>query len=111
MTIAALLATAAERWGERIFVVDDAGASWSFAAIEQRARQAAAGLRARGVSAGDRVALMAGNSVDFVAGWLGVVGLGAAVVPLSTLSAPPEVEARLALARCALVLDDAALAE
>ncbi|MGZ3442515.1 MAG: class I adenylate-forming enzyme family protein, partial [Polyangia bacterium] len=59
----------------------------------------------------DRVALMAGNSVDFVAGWLGVVGLGAAVVPLSTLSAPPEVEARLALARCALVLDDAALAE
>jgi acyl-CoA synthetase (AMP-forming)/AMP-acid ligase II len=99
MTIAALLATAAERWGERVFVVDDAGASWSFAATEERARRAAAGLRARGIGAGDRVALMAGNSIDFVAAWFGVVGLGAAVVPIATVSAPPEVEARVALVR------------
>ena len=42
MTVAALLSTAAERWGERVFVVDDAGESWSFAATEERARRAAA---------------------------------------------------------------------
>ena len=51
MTVAALLSTAAERWGERVFVVDDAGRAWSFAATAERARRAAGGSRARAASA------------------------------------------------------------
>ena len=110
MTVADLLAAAEERWGERLFVVDDVGGRWSFAATAERARRAAAGLRLRGVGAGDRVALMAPSSSDFIAGWFGVVLAGATVVPIAISSAPPEVAYRLAHARCKLLLDDAALA-
>ena len=110
MTVGALLAAAAQKWGERPFVVDGAR-WWSFAATAAEARRAAAALQARGIGAGDRVALMAGSSAEFVAAWLGIVLVGAAVVPISTVSAPPEVVARLAQARCKLLLDDGALAE
>ncbi len=111
MTIAELVAAAAERWGGRLFVTDEAGRAWSFAETAARARGAAAALGARGVGAGDRVALMAHNSAEFVAAWLGTTLAGAAVVPISTVSAPPEVAARLAQARCKLLVDDAVAAE
>jgi long-chain acyl-CoA synthetase len=110
MTVAELLAAAAQKWGERAFLVDGAR-TWSFAATAAEARRAAAALQARGIEANDRVALMAGNSAEFVAAWLGVALAGAAVVPISTVSAPPEVAARVAQARCKLLLDDGALAE
>ena len=111
MTLAGLVAEAAQRWGGRSFVRDDGGRAWSFAETAARARGAAAALAARGVGAGDRVALMAHNSADFVAVWLGTTLAGAAVVPISTVSAPPEVAARMAQARCKLLVDDALAAE
>ncbi|HEY2746661.1 MAG TPA: AMP-binding protein [Polyangia bacterium] len=111
MTVAELLAAAVEEWGARDFLVDETGDAWSFAATAERARRAASGLSARGVGAGDRVALMADNSREFVAAWLGVALSGAAVVPLSTVSAPPEVAARTALAKTKLLVDDALVAE
>jgi long-chain acyl-CoA synthetase len=109
--IGALVADAAARFGAREFLVDDTGARFSFAAVAERARRAAAGLGARGVAPGDRVALMAGNSVDFVAVWFGITLLGAVVVPIPTVSAPPEVAYRLAHAGCKLLVDDALAAE
>jgi len=86
MTVAELVARAAERWGERVFVVDDAGAAWTFAQTKERATGAAAALQARGIGPGDRVALRAANSAEFVAAWLGVTLAGAAVLPLSLAS-------------------------
>ncbi|MDB4967357.1 MAG: Long-chain fatty acid--CoA ligase [Myxococcales bacterium] len=109
--IAALVSAAAARWGEREALVDDGGGRCSFAALERRAWQAAGALTTRGIVAGDRVALVAPNSIDFVAAWLGVTLAGATVVPIPTVSAPPEVAHRLAHARCSLLLDDAALTE
>src|SRR2546430_2717206 len=47
------------------------------------AGRVAAGLRARGVEPGDRVALQIGNSVDFVVAALGCLWAGAAFVPLA----------------------------
>ena len=108
--IGALLATAAERWSERAFVVDGAGGGASFAAVDERARRAAGGLLARGVVPGDRVALMASPSVDFVAAWFGITLSGATVVPIPTVAAAPEVAQRLAHARCRLLLGDEDLA-
>ncbi|HEX8950978.1 MAG TPA: AMP-binding protein, partial [Polyangia bacterium] len=55
--------------------------------------------------------LMAHNSAEFVAAWLGITLVGAAVVPISTVSAPPEIAARTAQARCTLVVDDAGVGE
>ena len=107
MTLADLVAGAAERWGGRVFVTDDGGRAWSFAETAERARSVAGALAARGVGAGDRVALMAHNSAEFVAAWLGTTLAGAAVVPISTVSAAPEVAARTAQVSCKLVVDDA----
>lgn len=109
--IARLLAAAAARFGERPFLVDDAGRAASFAAVDSLARRMAAGLAARGVRPGDRVALMAPNSPAFVACWFGIAYAGAAVVPIPTVSAPPEVAHRLAHARCRLLVDAAVLEE
>ena len=66
------------------------------AELDRGARAAAAQLARRGVSAGDRVALMLPNGPAFVAVALGALRLGAIVVPLNRLLARPEVEARLA---------------
>jgi len=107
MTVAELLAAAVAKWGARDFLVDEAGDAWTFAETQERARRAAAGLQARGVAVGDRVGLMAGNSREFVATWLGAALAGAAVVPLSTVSAPPEIAARTQLASIRLIVDDA----
>lgn len=78
----------------------------TYADLDGAARRAAAALRARGVGPGDRVALMAANGADFVAGWFGIVYAGAVVVPVPILDAAPEVAHRLAAARCRLVLTD-----
>jgi long-chain acyl-CoA synthetase len=110
MTVHELLATAARQWRDRVFIVDD-GRAWTFAEVDERARRAAGGLRARAVGDGDHVALMAGNSVDFVAAWFGVLLAGAAVVPVPTVSAPPEVADRVRRARCRLLVDDALVRE
>ncbi len=104
--VGALLATAAARWGERVFVVADDGRAWTFAAMYDWARGGALALRARGVAPGDRVALMARNSAEFVAAWFGCALAGATVVPIPTVSAPPEVAHRLAHARCRLAIVD-----
>lgn len=47
------------------------------------AKAVAGGLRARGVTPGDRVGTMVGNRVEFVATWLACLRLGAILVPLN----------------------------
>jgi D-alanine--poly(phosphoribitol) ligase subunit 1 len=55
--------------------------------IEEVAR-VGAGLRARGVSEGDRVALLIPNSVDFIVGALASLWIGAVFVPLAITDPP-----------------------
>jgi long-chain acyl-CoA synthetase len=63
-------------------------------------RRQAAGLRGglatAGIAPGDRVALVCANNVSFVAGYLGILGAGAVVVPLNPASPGPELERELA---------------
>src|ERR1700738_1450716 len=61
----------------------------------RRGRAGAAGLRARRVQAGDRIALLSANSAGFVAAWFGVLYAGCSVVPIPIVSAPPELRHRL----------------
>jgi len=51
----------------------------------------AAGLAARGVRAGDRVALVLGNRVEFVVAAFALTRLGAVAVPMSIRSQQPEI--------------------
>ena len=55
----------------------------SYAELDALAGEAAGGLRALGVERGDRVALLLGNSVEFVAVLFAVARLGAVSVPLN----------------------------
>ena len=81
----------------------------SFGELERRARVAAARLRELGVAAGDRVALKLPNGPEFAAAWFGALQLGAIVVPLNVLLAPPEVDERVRIAGARLLVDDPTL--
>ncbi|MFP6562743.1 class I adenylate-forming enzyme family protein [Paraburkholderia sp. B3] len=87
-----------------------AGASYTYAAIDDLSRRAATVLAQHGVRHGDRVALMCLNTPGFVIAMLGVWRLGAVVVPVNHKLQAPEVEYILAHARARLCLFDGALA-
>jgi long-chain acyl-CoA synthetase len=67
------------------------------------------GLAARGVGAGDRVAILCGNNRYFVVSYFAIVGLGAVAVPLNPTSPGPELQQELAaIDACAVVVGPAA---
>jgi long-chain acyl-CoA synthetase len=81
------------------------GAAVTYGELGDAAAGVAAGLRAAGVGAGDRVAVRLPNSPDYVAALLGIFRTGAVAVPLNVLLAAPEVDERLAASAPAIVLD------
>jgi crotonobetaine/carnitine-CoA ligase len=70
--------------------------SWSFAMIDEMANQVASSLHALGVGHGDRVALMLGNSPEWVGVWFGVVRIGAVLVSINTAYKGPGLRYQLA---------------
>jgi long-chain acyl-CoA synthetase len=105
MNLAMLLSEAVSAHAERPALFVD-GETVTYAELGARSAAAAAALRARGVEAGDRVALVLPNGPGFVATLFGLLRLGAIAVPLNPLLAPPEVEARLAVSGAKLLLDE-----
>jgi long-chain acyl-CoA synthetase len=108
-----VLRQAALRAPERVALVDlgDPGSArreLTYAELDALALRVAARLMAAGVEPGDRVGLLAENSAECTAAWFGIVYAGAAVVPLHVLSSAPELTARIAHARCKLLLHDPA---
>jgi acyl-CoA synthetase (AMP-forming)/AMP-acid ligase II len=77
---------------------------------ELAARISALGRRLAGLGAGpgERVALLAANGADWVVGFLAVLDAGAAVVPLNTRLAAPELARQLAVCAPRLALVDEA---
>jgi acyl-CoA synthetase (AMP-forming)/AMP-acid ligase II len=81
----------AARFGDAEAVVDlDAGVRWSFTEVADRMVASVRAAIASGVSPGDRVALWAPNSADWIVAALGVLGAGGVVVPLNTRFRGPE---------------------
>ncbi|MFN4136064.1 MAG: FadD3 family acyl-CoA ligase [Novosphingobium sp.] len=74
---------AARTWPDAPAVLEQ-GEVWSFAELWQRSRAAASGLLARGITAGDRVAIWAPNSREWIVAAIAVMACGAAVVTLNT---------------------------
>ncbi len=62
----------------------------SFAQLSQRAARLAGGLRALGLKDGDRVAILAANSHQYIETYVGVPAGGLVVVPLNTRHAQAE---------------------
>src|SRR6478672_3276531 len=63
----------------------------TYAELNARASQVAAGLHAMGIRAGDRVALSCPNLPWFPIAYFGILKSGAAVVPLNVLLKPREI--------------------
>src|SRR3954452_6277303 len=84
----------AVRHGDRVAIVDDKGPT-TYAELDARSNAAARGLRHKGVNAGDRVALLERNSVEFLIALLALGKLGTTVVHLNTGFAGPALASAL----------------
>jgi acyl-CoA synthetase (AMP-forming)/AMP-acid ligase II len=82
-SIPAMAADAAERFGAAEAVVDGARRV-SFAELAADFRRVTAALMAWGIERGDRVAIWAPNRYEWLIAALGLLGAGAAVVPVNT---------------------------
>ncbi len=85
-----LLTAAAIRHGDRDGIIDDQGAvSWR--ELDRRSSRVAHALRARGIGAGDGVALLARNHRGFFDATFGAAKLGARLILLNTDFAGPQI--------------------
>ena len=80
--------------------------SYSYLELHQAAACVLQELMRQGIQPGDRVGLLGGNSIFWVASYLAVLKLGAVVVPLAAVASPEEWKRNLAFAHCkALCVD------
>ncbi|MFB6618646.1 FadD3 family acyl-CoA ligase [Streptomyces sp. NPDC085524] len=82
-SIAGLVREAAVRYADREAVVDGR-VRIDYAQLGERVERAAAACMAAGVEPGDRVAVWAPNTLDWIVSALGAVSAGAVLVPLNT---------------------------
>jgi HIP---CoA ligase len=78
-----VLASAARKFGDAPAIIDGAQ-RLTFRQLEATVLEASAAFVAAGLGAGERIALWAPNSLDWVVAALGALGCGAVLVPLNT---------------------------
>jgi HIP---CoA ligase len=96
-TISQLVASAADRFGDRTAVVDGE-ITWTWAELDRQADRFAAALAAAGIGQGDRVSIWCPNGVEWIQAVLGVWKAGAVLVPINTRFKGAEAEVLLARA-------------
>ena len=79
------LRRAAARWpDDTALVLDETGESLTFSGLAARVDRVAAALAGIGIESGDRVGIMLPNRVEWPLAWLGLVRIGAVMVPINT---------------------------
>ncbi|MEV0259573.1 FadD3 family acyl-CoA ligase [Streptomyces sp. NPDC050732] len=101
-SIPGLVRAAAGRYGSREAVVEGR-TRVSYAELGERVEHAAAACIANGVEPGDRVAVWAPNTLDWIVSALGAVSAGAVLVPLNTRFKGSEAAYVLARSRARLL--------
>lgn len=101
-TVPELVDWAAAHYADREAVVDGR-TRVSYAELGGRVERAAAACVASGVEPGDRVAVWAPNTLDWIVSALGAVGAGAVLVPLNTRFKGAEAADVLARSRARLL--------
>lgn len=105
----AMLAEAVARHPATVALVDG-DTRLTYAQLDAEVGRVAAGLAARGVAAGDRVAAILGNGAPFVILCFAVARLGAIFVPLSTRDQTPGIRHALTQSETCLLVIEADLA-
>jgi long-chain acyl-CoA synthetase len=92
-TLPELLLHWAERTPDAIFVAEpDRGRSFTYGQVAAWVGRLRAHLRGLGVERGDRVAILADNSADWVVAYLGAIAHGAVAAPLNTRHAAGDLD-------------------
>lgn len=80
------------------------GRSTTYGALRQQVASMRGELSRRGVTRGDVVVLLCGNSRYFVVSYLAAIGIGAIVSPLNPTSPAPEIEGELEVVKPKVVV-------
>jgi long-chain acyl-CoA synthetase len=88
----------------------EAGAEVTYGALARQAAALGAGLRARGIGRGDRVAVYLPNCVELVVAYYGIWRAGAVAVPVNPMSTARELAHQLADAGATTLITNAPLA-
>ncbi|MFE3060455.1 AMP-binding protein [Nocardia sp. NPDC059239] len=83
LTAPQILSYHASRRADHVFC-DFSGDKWTYGKLHEAVNRAANGFKALGVERGQRVAYMLDNHADTMIVWLGLMRLGAIVVPINT---------------------------
>ena len=102
--------TAARRGGERTALIFG-DRRWTYAGLLAEVERVASGLAARGVRAGDHVALLLRNRPEFVVLFYALMRVGAVAVPMDPRLQGPEIAHVLSNSGARLLLHDAELAD
>ncbi len=81
---------------ERAAIISEDGTHLSHRAFAERVWRLADGLAQRGLAKGNRVAILARNSADFLCVYFAVGSLGAVLVPINHALKPADIDFRLA---------------
>lgn len=104
-SIGAFLAEAARRWPEReALVVRHQGIRWSFAELDRRAADFAAGLLALGLEPGDRVGIWSPNNAEWVVSLMACAKAGFILVCMNPAYRLPEIDYALNKVGCAALI-------
>jgi long-chain acyl-CoA synthetase len=104
--LADLVRSAATSQGDKPALIDGER-SISWADLDRHVDSLAAGLRGSGSQAGERVALLLPNSIEFATAYFGVLRAGLVAVPLNTAYTTTELSYQLDDASVSLVITDA----
>lgn len=108
--IAALLAAQAQQRPDAPFIVTAEG-TLSYGRTYQLVRETAKHLSGHGISPGENVALVAGNSAGWIVGFLGIQMLGAVAVTLNHQLRGEDIDYLLAQSDTRLILTDSTWAD
>src|SRR5580704_972403 len=94
MSIPVRVARNAKAYPEKIAVMCE-GKTRTWRAFDKRIKKIARSLSTMGVGRGDKIAILAGNSIEYLETFMGGLRAGACVVPLSTMAAADALEKML----------------
>jgi len=105
-----ILAESAARFQDKIAAVHGSRTA-TFKELNARATAIASGLAEAGLKPGRRVALMGQNSIEYIAGFFGILKAGGAVVPFSPAYSAREIGAQLSDSEPSAAIVDADIME
>lgn len=110
ISLAQVVVDARRRWPDRIALIDG-GKRLTYRELGDAVARCAGAFAARGVRRGDRVALMAPNTIAFPIVYYAVLSLGATVVPVHLLLTADEIEHVLSRTGAVCVVADVQVRE